>query len=471
MSQENKQVILCVDDDPKNLELLEALLFPLGYSLRFSGSGEDALKQLAAETPDLILLDVMMPLMSGFELLERLRSNESTRLVPVVLLTALNAREDRIKGIEAGCDDFISKPFDKSELISRVKSLLKISYYRRALDEKGKFEAVIQELKDGVVVCGLDWKVTSCNDAARRFLDLSRGASFLDRIYGHYSVSVARELLDNISQAPGKFDIKREATEDFGEFCLEAHLDILRDPSRTPICFVLNLRDVTQLRNENFIVNDFLALLSHKFNTPLSVLSGALDLLRPQVEKTENLRFLESAEKKIKELHEISRRMIYVLEMQSKGMNDVCLKDFLESSVYSAKSRLDVRYGVTGVLVKEISVSKVALWKVIALEELMENSYKFRDKDGVSLKLTLSEDSMILCDNGVGIPPEEQEKIFTPFYQVYKNFHGNIPGLGLGLTLVKQLVELNKGTIEVESKIGHGTKIKIRFCPSVPSRT
>ena len=99
------------------------------------------------------------------------------------------------------------------------------------------------------------------------------------------------------------------------------------------------------------------------------------------------------------------------------------------------------------------------------LRDLMENSYKFREKDGVSLKLTLSEDAMILCDNGIGIPPEEQEKIFAPFYQVYKNFHGNIPGLGLGLTLVKQLVELNKGTIEVESKMGHGTKIKILFCP------
>jgi hypothetical protein len=105
----------------------------------------------------------------------------------------------------------------------------------------------------------------------------------------------------------------------------------------------------------------------------------------------------------------------------------------------------------------------VALWKLIILEELMENAYKFRDKGGLSLKLILTEEAMTLCDNGVGIPPEEQEKIFAPFYQVYKHFHGNIPGLGLGLTLVKQLVELNKGKIEVESSIGHGAKIRILF--------
>ena len=195
MSDMKKQVILCVDDDKRNLELLDALLSPLGYDLQFSGSGEEAFKQIQQEVPDLILLDVMMPLLSGFEVLERLRSEERTKLIPVVLLTALNAKEDRIKGMEAGCDDFISKPFDKSELIARVRSLLKISYYRRSLDEKGKFEAVIQELKEGVIVCDPDWTVTRINHSAQHSLDLSVGDALLDHIFGRYAVSVSRMLL------------------------------------------------------------------------------------------------------------------------------------------------------------------------------------------------------------------------------------------------------------------------------------
>ncbi len=463
MIQEHKQVILCVDDDKKNLELLEALLSPRGYQLKFSGSGEDALKQIETEVPDLILLDVMMPLLSGFEVLGKLRAQEKTRLIPVVLLTALNAEEDRVRGIEAGCDDFISKPFDKSELIARVRSLLKSSYYRRSLDEKGKFEAVIQDLGEGVVVCGTDWTVTSVNRSAQRFLDLKEGVSFLDHIYAHYSVSVSREMLNDITQSQDKFDIIREATEAFKGLCLEAHRDILRDPGQTPTSVVLTLRDVTQQRNENFIVQDFMALLSHKFNTPLSVITGALDLLRPAIQEAENLKFLDVAEKKLKEIHEISRRLIYILEMQSKGMTDIYRADFLQTAVYETKEKLDARHGIKALLIKDITVTKVALWKVIALEELMENAYKFRGKDGLSLKISVAEDAMILSDNGAGIPPEEQEKIFEPFYQIYKDFHGNIPGLGLGLTLVKQLVELHKGKIELQSAMGHGTKIKIVF--------
>ncbi len=463
MDNVKKQVILCVDDDRKNLELLEALLSPFGYDLAFSGSGEDALRQVQEKIPDLVLLDVMMPILSGFEVLERLRAREETRLIPVVLLTALNADEDRVRGIAAGCDDFISKPFNKSELLARVHSLLKMSFYRNSLNEKEKFAAVIQGLGDGVIVCNPDWKVTDVNHSAQIYLGLSKGALLLQAVYARYSVSVGRELLADVSLAPAKFDIKREMTEEFKELYLEAHLDIVRDPAGKPSCVVLTLRDVTQQRNENFIVNDFLALLSHKFNTPISVILGALDLLEPALQTEESRKYFDAAKKQLKEIHEISRRLIYVLEMQSKGMNEVFLADFLESAVYATKEKLDAKYGITALIVRDISVSKVALWKVIVLEELMENAYKFRDEGGLSLKLILTEEAMTLCDNGVGIPPEEQEKIFAPFYQVYKHFHGNIPGLGLGLTLVKQLVELNRGRIEVESSMGHGAKIKIHF--------
>jgi len=466
VTEKKMQTILCVDDDKKNLELLEALLSPLGYTLKFSGSGDDALRQIQAETPDLILLDVMMPILSGFAVLERLRSDERTRLIPVVLLTALNAEEDRISGIEAGCDDFISKPFNKNELIARVRSLLKLGYYRRSLDEKEKFEAVIQELRDGVIVCSSDWTVVRINRSAQRYLELREGDSLLERIWGHYSVSISRELLTDLSQGHKEFDIKREATEEFKALFLEAHLDVLKNTSRELSSLVLTIRDVTQQRNESFITQDFFSLLSHKFNTPILVIQEVLDLLRTEIQSRKNLEFLASAESKLKDIHRLSQRMIYVLDVQSQGMNNVFQEDFLKNSVYKTKEKLDAQYGVVSILEKDISVQQVALWKIIVLEELMENSYKFRDKDGLRLKLTLTEDAMTFSDNGVGIPPEEQEKIYEPFYQIYNVFDGNIPGLGLGLTLVKRLVELNRGKIEVESGSQKGTTIKILFGPS-----
>ena len=122
----NESRILIVDDEPLNLKLMEALLTSAKYSVVKSSSGPDALKAVSGSQFDLIILDVMMPGMDGFEVCRRLKGTENTRMLPVILLTALSDTESRVKGIEAGADDFVSKPPDKVELLARVKSLVKI---------------------------------------------------------------------------------------------------------------------------------------------------------------------------------------------------------------------------------------------------------------------------------------------------------------------------------------------------------
>ena len=133
-----KSVILVVDDQPQNIELLEAHLAPQGYEILTASDGEEALKKLAVNEVDLILLDVMMPVLDGFEVTRRIRKDEAHRLLPIILVTALRETEDRVKGIEAGCDDFISKPVDKMELLARVRSLLKVKAYNDLLSNYRK---------------------------------------------------------------------------------------------------------------------------------------------------------------------------------------------------------------------------------------------------------------------------------------------------------------------------------------------
>jgi putative two-component system response regulator len=128
-----KPVILVVDDQRQNIELLEALLVPQGYDIVEAMNGDEALGQLARNRIDLILLDVMMPGMDGFEVTRRVRQDIKHRQLPIILVTALRETEERVKGIEAGCDDFITKPFDKTELLARVGSLLKIKAYNDLL--------------------------------------------------------------------------------------------------------------------------------------------------------------------------------------------------------------------------------------------------------------------------------------------------------------------------------------------------
>jgi cyclic di-GMP phosphodiesterase len=118
--------VLIVDDIPQNLKLLNALLLPLQYDVLKADNGETALDIVNKENVDLVMLDVMMPGLDGFEVCRRIRQNPNTRMIPVILVTALDDNESKIKGIEAGADDFISKPPNKQELIARTKSLIKL---------------------------------------------------------------------------------------------------------------------------------------------------------------------------------------------------------------------------------------------------------------------------------------------------------------------------------------------------------
>ena len=118
--------ILVVDDTPKNVKLLADILTARGYNVVTAASGAEALSQVEAERPDLVLLDVVMPEMSGYEVCRKLRSNPATELLPVVMVTALDPGEERVKGIEAGADDFLTKPINQAELLARVKSLIRI---------------------------------------------------------------------------------------------------------------------------------------------------------------------------------------------------------------------------------------------------------------------------------------------------------------------------------------------------------
>jgi len=126
--------ILIVDDNEQNRELLEAYLDSLPCNIHCAPDGTEALQSVASHEPDLILLDIMMPKMSGFEVCERLKSDPKTRQIPIIMVTALNEVGDIERGVEAGTDDFISKPFNKLELITRVKSLLKLRLLKQQLD-------------------------------------------------------------------------------------------------------------------------------------------------------------------------------------------------------------------------------------------------------------------------------------------------------------------------------------------------
>jgi len=157
MPTSNKSKILIVDDEIKNIRLFKAMLMSESYLTLEALSGEQALEMVSVVSPDLILLDVMMPGINGFDVCRKLKRAEETKIIPIVMVTALSEKAHRLEALEAGADDFLSKPVDRSELVVRAKSLLRIKTYHDELRarnseiaEQNEKLRELQKIKEGL---------------------------------------------------------------------------------------------------------------------------------------------------------------------------------------------------------------------------------------------------------------------------------------------------------------------------------
>jgi len=165
-----KAKILIVDDEEINLRLLEGFCEHLGYAPLFAANGKEAIEIALRDNPDVVLMDLMMPVMDGFETTERLKNDERTKDIPIIIVTALDSREDRLKGIAAGADDFITKPIDFEELKLRLRNALQrrqfqkfLKEYNRILEEKVRQKtAQLEEAKKALEASFIEtiWRLT-----------------------------------------------------------------------------------------------------------------------------------------------------------------------------------------------------------------------------------------------------------------------------------------------------------------------
>ena len=137
-------VVLIADDNQQNRELLEAYLDEDGYQIMVAADGEQTMSVVAERQPDLILLDIMMPRLSGYEVCQQIKSKAETRTIPVLMVTALNETGDIEKAVDAGCDDFLTKPVNRLELQTRVRSLLRV---RHLTNERDRLLRYLEEME------------------------------------------------------------------------------------------------------------------------------------------------------------------------------------------------------------------------------------------------------------------------------------------------------------------------------------
>jgi signal transduction histidine kinase len=474
--------ILIVDDNPANVRLLEINLRAAGYATETASDGEEALQKVAAVNPDLILLDVMMPKMDGYEVCRRLRADEATSVIPVVMITALKDSEDRIRGLDCGADDFVSKPFDKTELLARVRNLLRIKYYRSMIAERQKFDAVIEDLSHGIIITDGALKTTLVSRQAQILLcktDVECLGRNVFELFDGFAMTPDAQTLQNTTER--SVTVELEQLNVSPSVYLSGRWTRILDPAGALTNLAFVFRDVTRERRKEKLQRDFLALMSHKLKTPLTIVTGYLSLIASgkygplHEDLAQAFRLVESRAAELKMLIETLLRYasLSAEELRHEAFA-VNLAEVIQRSVTRTVGRhggdhADIRIELAdGLPPVRVDVEHLAL----VLDNLLDNAVKFSQGKVAHIVVAArpvapDKIEVAVSDSGPGISPQHQDDIFSDFLQVEEWFTGNVSGLGLGLPTAKRLVENWGGTIGVESKVGQGSTFRF----TVPVQT
>ena len=318
-----KPTILIADDDPAGRKVLESVLINQGYELEFATNGREVLKKAAELKPDLILLDIMMPEMDGIEVCQHLRKDKELAEVPVVMVTALDDRNTRIVCIDAGADDFITKPIDRAELRARVRSITRLNRYR-LLHEKNLITSwIADKASDGYLQLDANDRILYANSRARFYLGLEVDPSqpindaFMAIVTRQYAPHPQSAWVDwpTISAASASHNryLVRPESNTAHEFWLEIAIYEIPGAEGAPRARIIRLHDVTAEILNRRNTRSFGEAISHKIRTPVSHIVSSLDLLArmaPQLPQDEIVRFATTALSGAKRLHETLNRIL-----------------------------------------------------------------------------------------------------------------------------------------------------------------
>lgn len=416
MTHDRKETnILIVDDEPANIKVLMSVLTEEGYEVRVALGGRLAISSTRKRVPDLILLDVRMQDMDGFEVCQRLKADKRVASVPIIFISALGETQDIVQGLRLGGADFITKPFRMDEVLARVETHLSIQALQRRLKKSNEqLQTEIEERRK------------------------------VENNLQHLNAQLEQRVAERTTRLHNQT------------------IDLMKAKEAAEAATIAKSK--------------FLSNLSHELRTPLNPILGYAQILKTNKnltdEQKEQLQIICDSgmhlTSLISDMLELVRIDTHPEVVECRAFN---LPELLQGLIRDAqkkaqKKNIDVRYEHTGTIPEIVCGDGHMLHH--ALLHLLDNAVKFTDTGNVTLRLCASQIPQSegkqafrfeVRDTGVGIPEHIMDDIFNPFFQ--GEMEGRlIDGTGLGLTLCHRLVDLMGGSISVQSPYPKERKIE-----------
>ncbi len=481
MSNPESLVILHIDDNESNRYVVARTLNKAGYRVLEAGTGEDGLQQINVEFPDLVILDVQLPDMNGFEVCGRIKSNPATASIPVLHLSAsFIGSYNRAQGLDSGADAYLAQPVEPIELLATIRSLLRIRRAEEAaLEMSSEWQTTFDSMSEGVGLLDQQGRFRRYNQTLTEILQ-QPSSQLMGKLYQEV-ISLPTD--DNFSFSQAQTTRQRAHQEaQVGDRWFSITIDPIFDLQEKFTGAVYILTDITarkaaeaernhllaqeqeartQAESANRLKDEFLATLSHELRSPLNAILGWTQLLTSrQLSPEMTAQAIETIGRNaraqaqlVEDLLDVSRIVQGKLRL---NMYPLEIKSIINAAIETMRPAADAKTiqlqvvlgAASGLILGDADRIQQIVWNLVS------NAIKFTPKGGqveVRLIQVSSWLEIVISDTGEGIKPEFVPYVFDRFRQADSSSTRSYSGLGLGLAIVRHLVELHGGTVRAYS--------------------
>ncbi len=487
--------ILIIEDNSVLLDSIADFLAEEGFDIIKALNGEEGVDMAVRHLPDIILSDIYMPKLNGYQVFDSLRQTPSTSLIPFIFISAKSEKEDILYGLKMGADDYIIKPIDFPELLKRIITRIEKTHNTRQLSEV-KYQALFESANDPILMIRVaDNRIVDANPTACSTLGFNK------------EILLAKQIPDLFIHPDGdpSFSFYTPASGWQDHFLAEAtwkHADgrlvpvqvsgrkihlvgddyiflIIRDISLQKVYQESLITAKEKAEESDRLKSSILANMSHELRTPLNGILGFAEILKEELVAPELVTMAENIRNSGKWLLNTLDAILNLSQLEAGKITPkpvhADLVPLIFEVVGSFQSLADEKqiYIQARLPEKLVFLADPKLVQQV-VSHLVDNAIKFTKAGGITVEASIlkegPEELMITVrDTGIGIPAENIEMIFQEFRQVSEGLGRQFQGSGIGLTITHRIIDLLGGAISLESEPGSGSTFRVKI-PGDPSR-